>query len=270
MNLAHHKDNLPKSYKFPNLVLVKYMSNQYTDYNSTPVEYTKSRNYAYALDDTRRDYDTIIKRYPLLTANEEWALLLELDKYKGTTRGNRIREKIVLHNMRYIIKVAHQCHLINTVIIDYNSLVHQCVVYFCEAIDRFDVHKGGRVRILSFAGCHLLHRLLRYVRTNRDKFATTALVILGHDLADPHSYSEQMRYELDYEAMRLTIRRTLESTITDTRAQQFSLPITLYRVDNPGASNEEIAAHFGTNERAVRRCLTRSYKKIKPILSKVL
>lgn len=237
----------------------------------------RPRNYAYA--STRLDYDHIIETHPLLSADEEWALAEEMCLYRGTPRGLRARDKLVLHNMRYIIRVAHQCRLVEKHVVDYDGLINQAVYYFCQALDRFDTSRGSRVRILSYAASHLLHRLIRYVTSNRHaKLLTTSLDVpsVDGDTFDRSVFDkkadmlENLRQAYDFEPMRQAIRDAVVQTVTDGQSAKMSLPVTLYRIDNLTATRQEIADHFNLNDRTVRRALSRNYKKIKPILQEVL
>jgi RNA polymerase sigma-32 factor len=87
-------------------------------------------------------YIAEINRYPILTADEEFKLAVRFKKYNDMTAA----ERLVVHNLRFVVKVAHKYHDYRVKLTD---LIQEGNLGLMHAVKKFDPYKG--YRLISYA-----------------------------------------------------------------------------------------------------------------------
>jgi RNA polymerase sigma-32 factor len=87
-------------------------------------------------------YIAEINRIPLLTAEEEFSLAVNLKKYKGIKEA----EKLVVSNLRFVVKIAYEYKNYNVKLPD---LIQEGNIGLMHAVKKFDPYKG--YRLISYA-----------------------------------------------------------------------------------------------------------------------
>jgi RNA polymerase sigma-32 factor len=87
-------------------------------------------------------YIAEINRIPLLTADEEFSLAVNLKKYKGIKEA----EKLVVSNLRFVVKIAYEYKNYNVKLPD---LIQEGNIGLMHAVKKFDPYKG--YRLISYA-----------------------------------------------------------------------------------------------------------------------
>jgi RNA polymerase primary sigma factor len=105
-----------------------------------------------AFDGYSTDYDPILQiymkevaKYPLLSAKDERRLFAELDKAKemgDAERVDRIREEIVLANLRLVFSIARKYY--KNTDLDFLDLVQEGNFGLIKAISKFDYTRGNK------------------------------------------------------------------------------------------------------------------------------
>ena len=86
-----------------------------------------------------------LARYPLLNAEDEKRLFAELEEAKelgDQRKTERIREKIVLANLRLVVSVAKKYR--NADILSFSDLIQEGNAGLMTVIDKFDYRKGNK------------------------------------------------------------------------------------------------------------------------------
>ena len=83
-----------------------------------------------------------INRHPLLTAEEEFKLAVELKKNNDTEAA----EKLVVSNLRFVVKIAHEYRNYGIKLTD---LIQEGNIGLMHAVKKFDPYKG--YRLISYA-----------------------------------------------------------------------------------------------------------------------
>ena len=87
-------------------------------------------------------YIAEINRFPLLTAEEEFKLAVELRKENSLAAA----EKLVVSNLRFVVKVAHEYRSYRMKLAD---LIQEGNIGLMHAVKKFDPYKG--YRLISYA-----------------------------------------------------------------------------------------------------------------------
>ena len=87
-------------------------------------------------------YIVEINRYPLLTAEEEFKLAVELKKNNDMEAA----EKLVVSNLRFVVKIAHEYRNYGIKLAD---LIQEGNIGLMHAVKKFDPYKG--YRLISYA-----------------------------------------------------------------------------------------------------------------------
>lgn len=87
-------------------------------------------------------YMAEINRFPILTAEEEFRLAVELAKYNDMEAA----EKLVVSNLRFVVKIAHEYRNYGLKLAD---LVQEGNIGLMHAVKKFDPYKG--YRLISYA-----------------------------------------------------------------------------------------------------------------------
>lgn len=95
-----------------------------------------------AVTGTLEMYIAEINRIPLLTAEEEFSLAVNLKKYKGIKEA----EKLVVSNLRFVVKIAYEYKNYNVKLSD---LIQEGNIGLMHAVKKFDPYKG--YRLISYA-----------------------------------------------------------------------------------------------------------------------
>ncbi|GAB6268327.1 MAG: RNA polymerase sigma factor RpoH [Smithella sp.] len=83
-----------------------------------------------------------INRFPLLTAEEEFKLAVQLKKYGNVEAA----EKLIVSNLRFVVKIAHEYRSYGFKLAD---LIQEGNVGLIHAVKKFDPYKG--YRLISYA-----------------------------------------------------------------------------------------------------------------------
>ena len=95
-----------------------------------------------AVTGTLEMYIAEINRIPLLTPEEEFRLAVNLKKYKGIKEA----EKLVVSNLRFVVKIAYEYKNYNVKLAD---LIQEGNIGLMHAVKKFDPYKG--YRLISYA-----------------------------------------------------------------------------------------------------------------------
>jgi len=95
-----------------------------------------------AVTGTLEMYIAEINRIPLLTPEEEFRLAVNLKKYKGFKEA----EKLVVSNLRFVVKIAYEYKNYNVKLAD---LIQEGNIGLMHAVKKFDPYKG--YRLISYA-----------------------------------------------------------------------------------------------------------------------
>jgi len=95
-----------------------------------------------AVTGTLEMYIAEINRIPLLSAEEEFSLAVNLKKYKGLKEA----EKLVVSNLRFVVKIAYEYKNYNVKLSD---LIQEGNIGLMHAVKKFDPYKG--YRLISYA-----------------------------------------------------------------------------------------------------------------------
>jgi len=87
-------------------------------------------------------YIAEINRFPLLTADEEFKLAVQLKKYNNVAAA----EKLIVSNLRFVVKIAHEYRSYGFGLAD---LIQEGNVGLIHAVKKFDPYKG--YRLISYA-----------------------------------------------------------------------------------------------------------------------
>jgi RNA polymerase sigma-32 factor len=87
-------------------------------------------------------YIAEINRFPLLTAEEEFKLAVQLKKYGNVDAA----EKLIVSNLRFVVKIAHEYRSYGFKLAD---LIQEGNVGLIHAVKKFDPYKG--YRLISYA-----------------------------------------------------------------------------------------------------------------------
>ena len=87
-------------------------------------------------------YISEINRFPLLTADEEFKLAVQLKKYSNVEAA----EKLIVSNLRFVVKIAHEYRSYGFGLSD---LIQEGNVGLIHAVKKFDPYKG--YRLISYA-----------------------------------------------------------------------------------------------------------------------
>lgn len=87
-------------------------------------------------------YIAEINRFPILTAEEEFKLAVQLKKYNDMAAA----EKLVVSNLRFVVKIAHEYRNYGLKLSD---LVQEGNIGLMHAVKKFDPYKG--YRLISYA-----------------------------------------------------------------------------------------------------------------------
>lgn len=87
-------------------------------------------------------YMTEINRFPILTAEEEFRLAVQLVKYNDMEAA----ERLVVSNLRFVVKIAHEYRNYGLKLAD---LVQEGNIGLMHAVKKFDPYKG--YRLISYA-----------------------------------------------------------------------------------------------------------------------
>ena len=87
-------------------------------------------------------YVAEINRFPILTADEEFRLAVQLAKYNDMEAA----EKLVVSNLRFVVKIAHEYRNYGLKLAD---LVQEGNIGLMHAVKKFDPYKG--YRLISYA-----------------------------------------------------------------------------------------------------------------------
>ncbi len=83
-----------------------------------------------------------INRFPLLTADEEFKLAVQLKKYNNVEAA----EKLIVSNLRFVVKIAHEYRSYGFKLAD---LIQEGNVGLIHAVKKFDPYKG--YKLISYA-----------------------------------------------------------------------------------------------------------------------
>lgn len=87
-------------------------------------------------------YISEINRFPLLTAEEEFKLAVQLKKFNNVEAA----EKLIVSNLRFVVKIAHEYRSYGFGLAD---LIQEGNVGLIHAVKKFDPYKG--YRLISYA-----------------------------------------------------------------------------------------------------------------------
>ena len=109
-------------------------------------------------------YNEIVKYQPI-SRDEERKLFLELKEAKDEEQKNKIKDKIVKHNLLFVVSVArtYSKRLKNTEI-TVEELICEGNIGLYEAIDFFKMDKDNK--FISYAVWHIRKRILLFLNTN--------------------------------------------------------------------------------------------------------
>lgn len=96
-----------------------------------------------------------LKKYPPLSRDEELELLNRYKETKDIDEKYKIRDKLVLHNMRSVVAISKQCYDTRFQFMD---ILGEGVYGLIQSIDKYDPSKG--VRLYTFAS----HYILKYIK----------------------------------------------------------------------------------------------------------
>jgi RNA polymerase sigma-32 factor len=95
-----------------------------------------------AITGTLEMYIAEINRIPLISADEEFRLAVNLKKHKDVKDA----EKLVISNLRFVVKIAYEYKHYNLKLID---LIQEGNIGLMHAVKKFDPYKG--YRLISYA-----------------------------------------------------------------------------------------------------------------------
>src|SRR3990172_7833233 len=87
-------------------------------------------------------YIAEINRFPILTAEEEYKLAIELKEHNSMEAA----EKLVVSNLRFVVKIAHEYRNYRVKLAD---LIQEGNIGLMHAVKKFDPYKG--YRLISYA-----------------------------------------------------------------------------------------------------------------------
>ena len=91
-----------------------------------------------AVTGTLEMYIAEINRISLLSAEEEFSLAVKLKKYNGIKEA----EKLVVSNLRFVVKIAYEYKNYNVKLAD---LIQEGNIGLMHAVKKFDPYKGYRL-----------------------------------------------------------------------------------------------------------------------------
>lgn len=110
----------------------------------------------YTRNDNLMSYFNSVRKYELLTENEERKLLLMV--HNGNDRQKKdARKKLLLCNQRFVIAVAKR-YANNSNLLD---LIEEANIGLLRAIDAYDIHKGNR--LLTYAIYFMVRQINVYI-----------------------------------------------------------------------------------------------------------
>lgn len=95
-----------------------------------------------AVSDSLDIYIREINQFPVLSADEEFALAVSLKKHNSLEAA----ERLVVCNLRFVVKIAHEYKSYNVGLID---LIQEGNIGLIHAVKKFDPYKG--YRLISYA-----------------------------------------------------------------------------------------------------------------------
>lgn len=106
-------------------------------------------------------YFSLMNRYPVLTRDQEYELAQLYVKHRGTPLGKRYRDKLILHNLRYIVKCAFSIRLPPGNPNIYADLVQVGIEAFSKSLNAWEPERG--FRILTYCATFMRASMLRFM-----------------------------------------------------------------------------------------------------------
>jgi len=139
-----------------------------------------------AVTGTLEMYIAEINRIPLLSAEEEFSLAVKLKKYKGIKEA----EKLVVSNLRFVVKIAYEYKNYNVKLSD---LIQEGNIGLMHAVKKFDPYKG--YRLISYAVWWIRAYIQNYI------IRSWSMVKIGTTQAQRKLFFKLNRAKKELEAM---------------------------------------------------------------------
>jgi len=139
-----------------------------------------------AVTGTLEMYIAEINRIPLLSAEEEFSLAVKLKKYKGLKEA----EKLVVSNLRFVVKIAYEYKNYNVKLSD---LIQEGNIGLMHAVKKFDPYKG--YRLISYAVWWIRAYIQNYI------IRSWSMVKIGTTQAQRKLFFKLNRAKKELEAM---------------------------------------------------------------------
>ena len=127
------------------------------DDSDVPIPKTSSRGGSIARRDPMSAYMSEVRRYPLLTPEEEKALATRLVEH-GDTQAAR---KLIEANLRLVVKIAYEYRRAHRNLLD---LVQEGNIGLIQAVGKFDPFRG--VKLSSYAAFWIRAYILKFILNN--------------------------------------------------------------------------------------------------------
>jgi len=131
-------------------------------------------------------YIAEINRIPLLSAEEEFSIAVNLKKYKGIKEA----EKLVVSNLRFVVKIAYEYKNYNVKLAD---LIQEGNIGLMHAVKKFDPYKG--YRLISYAVWWIRAYIQNYI------IRSWSMVKIGTTQAQRKLFFKLNRAKKELEAM---------------------------------------------------------------------
>ena len=139
-----------------------------------------------AVTGTLEMYIAEINRIPLLSAEEEFSIAVNLKKYKGIKEA----EKLVVSNLRFVVKIAYEYKNYNVKLAD---LIQEGNIGLMHAVKKFDPYKG--YRLISYAVWWIRAYIQNYI------IRSWSMVKIGTTQAQRKLFFKLNRAKKELEAM---------------------------------------------------------------------
>jgi RNA polymerase sigma-32 factor len=115
------------------------------------------RSYSLVRSDPLTAYMQEIRRYPLLSREEEHELAVEFAK----TQDPKIARRLITANLRLVVKIAHEYRRAYRNLLD---LVQEGNLGLLQAVQKYDPHRG--VKLSSYAAWWIRAYMLKFILNN--------------------------------------------------------------------------------------------------------
>jgi len=133
-------------------------------------------------DDLLKAYYSEIKKYRILTEEEENNLVLTYRNAETDEERNKAREKLIKSNLRFVVSIAKKFGTNDTFI----DLINEGNIGLIKAIEKFDPHK--KCRLISYAVSWIFAYIQNYQITQHKS-------VVPHNAQKLHNYVKNVTRE---------------------------------------------------------------------------